>query len=468
MKQVIILVTTFSILTVQNAGAEIRQEYWFFPIGSWLIPSTIELKEDNIGTWAAPDESAYDMFDDFKLDWARAVLAKWGHGFWDNADAGFSNNREVDAMQAEELYLQSLESTGVRISLSGWTFGTRVSAFEMINYFYPSSNLPKMCYHVGIREGEGITSYPKLYGPDGVENEYFHPFKNDGSEGPGYPDYYDDEYPEFETNDYVPADATTNRDSFIHHTVTEYDDEHHNLTNPYDFYLNIETDNLYYNEAGHEVKQPHFSITKEGTKFAREKYAARGDELGLIYTPRFINFVVDDTGNETWIPYWARRILKDNDLLQPKEFEFANVPDDIDNYLRWYQSWVNDEVLHTRTTYPWRWNMKVNSKDIYVGHEYTDIPWFPYEDEIGTRWERRDYNSHGFPRVYKMLNSIREASRVYQIPAWCTAQVQQENGPGASRHPTSREIRSQVNMLRDERYHILSSVYYPTDSGPFN
>jgi len=84
-----LIITTLAVLVLigQIASAEIRQEYYFFPIGSWWNPMALKLTNTNIDTWwAPPDPDCFDAFNDFKLDWVRIDLHQGGIHFWDNAN----------------------------------------------------------------------------------------------------------------------------------------------------------------------------------------------------------------------------------------------------------------------------------------------------------------------------------------------------------------------------------------------
>ncbi len=454
-----LITTTLLALIIcgQIASAEIRDEYWFFAIGSWWNPMAMELTDDNIDTWwNPPPESAFNMFDDFKLDWARMDIHAAGLRVWDDVDI----DGDPDLSEANLEYIARMEYTGARVSLTDQAFGVRIRPFSMIAY--EESEPGEMCYPEGIRDNEGVSSFPKEYGPDG-EHQYIHPFKQLGypPDPPeeGYLQYFD-EYPRYQTDDYDPNPLTghdvINRDSFIYNTVTDYDSQHHDLVNPYDFYCDDLPENLYYFDVGHEVTQPHFSSHKEGFKYGREEFHLK-EESGEIYTPRFVSLVCDNTANEAWLPWWVRKLISPTNpkAYRFKEFDFANVPDGINNSIHWYLSWVNDDVLYSRTTYPWRDYIPACSKEVYIGADKSK-KWF-FRGQHENDWLYYDYTSKGFPIIQGQLDHIREAARFYQVPGWCIAHAGEDGGT-ERRCPTPRELRSQVNMFLT--YGMKGVIYY--------
>jgi len=444
------------------ANAEINQEYNFFPIGTWLIPPChyVSTTGVNPDTFNAPPLSCYSMFDDFKLDWVRFALSFTGtrNAFWtDN-----NNNNKPDEYECDIKCLTSFAPTGVRAQMNTRSITNKIHAFWMNNEDneIPIDQLPKMRYPTGVLEGEGVSLWPLRYGPDGAF-QYFHPFKNNHLD-PLYPDYYDDEYPEYETlNHNVHSNDQYNYDSFYHHTVTLYDGVGgHGLENPYSYFTRIAPKNLYYFAAEHEIRDHNFSYTREAYKVYADRMAYYGDLNDNLYPPRFSSFASDETGAETRVPYWVReQQVPGHQGEVPNHDEFANQPDGIDNHFRWYLSWVNDDVLFGRATYPFRWDMPVNSEKIYIGRPKADIDKW-YYNPMGF-WESVTFpgvKEKGFHQVYYNLNRLREASRIYQIPVWHCPQVQQEYGNGAARHPTPREARSQVNLALT--YGIKGIVYF--------
>jgi len=232
MKQINIAILALYLLAISvTANAEIKQEYYFFPIGTWLIPPCYGVSTTGINTdtFNAPPSTCYSMFDDFKLDWVRFALSFSGTrtAFWtDRGGApGGGPDHIPDEFQCDLKYLDSFASTGVRAQLQTRSLANRISAFRMImDYTYPVEveikNLPKMRYPTGIFEGEGVTPFPERYGPDGVF-QYFHPFKNNGII---YPTYYENEYPKYDTYDHnVYSNDQYNYDAFKYHTVTLYE-----------------------------------------------------------------------------------------------------------------------------------------------------------------------------------------------------------------------------------------------------